>query len=76
MNYPREIWNPQGAYMVVFGQEEHAMRKAEGWLDARPVASSDASPSQVRISDSASTEDITPKRRGRPPNVRPISEVA
>ncbi len=57
--------------MVVFGQEEHAMRKAEGWTDLKPEPGEEDS---IIYAIAAHIEP--PKRRGRPPNVRPISEVA
>lgn len=67
MTYPREIYK-SGQYRVIWGMEEHAALKREGWSDERQEVS--------RESSAELTELAEPKRRGRPPRVQSITEVA
>ncbi len=64
MAYPMEVYR-DGESRVMFGPEEHAEAKKDGWSDER--AFSRALALEI-VGD-------PPKRRGRPPMVR-INEVA
>ncbi len=68
MAYPMEIFK-DGESRVMFGPEEHAEAKKDGWSDEREELST---MQEIAADMRAGT---FPKRRGRPPMVR-INEVA
>ncbi len=64
MAYPMEVYR-NGESRVMFGPEEHAEAKKDGWSDERQ-----------RVGDTVGdVGEPAPRRRGRPPVVR-INEVA
>ncbi len=70
--FPREIYK-DGQYLVVWGMEEHRSFLAQGWTDEKPEPEFISPLHEIA---EALKDGTFPKRRGRPPNVRPISEVA
>ncbi len=70
MAYPLEVFK-EGESRVMFGPEEHAEAKKDGWSDEREAAE------RPKLTWNPIPQEITAiaKRRGRPPLVR-INEVA
>ncbi len=90
MSYPKQLFRGD-KYRVVWGSEEHYQVKQEGWgdqkdPDAEPRVESDESyeaSEAILAGRSGETSDFgaavyatASKRRGRPPKVQTISEVA
>ena len=79
MNYPMKMWSEGGNLMtVVFGHEEHELRKTQGWVDQPPkfALSMDALIGDGSMCGEAAGTYPAPRpkpRRGRPPKVQEVS---